>query len=130
MLNTLLIAFGGALGAAARHLSFEMVIKLTKMTNFAYIPVATIFVNVLGSLLAGIFYYFMIKHFDGFDMRYKNFFMFGFLGAFTTFSAFSIDFLRLFQSGNYGIALAYAIASVILAILAVFLGFYLMKVLF
>ncbi len=130
MINTLLIAFGGALGAVSRHFSYEVIMKLIRGSQYAGLPVATIFVNVLGSLLAGVFFYFMVKNFDNFDMRYKNFLLFGFLGAFTTFSAFSVDFFRLFQAGNYLVAFFYVFFSVILAILAVFFGYYLMKVLF
>ena len=101
--------------------------KFVKASNYAAFPFATIFVNILGSFLAGILYYFVIKNFDSFNVEYRNFLMFGFLGAFTTFSAFSLDFFRLFQAGSYGLAISYVVLSVVLAILAVFLGYYLMK---
>lgn len=129
-MNILFVAIGGALGAVARFLSYEAIMKFARVSNFAHFPSATMFVNVLGSLLAGILYYFIIKNFNEFDPRYKNLLMFGFLGAFTTFSAFSIDFMRLFQAGHLTMAFSYAFLSVFFCILAVFLGFYLAKVIF
>lgn len=130
MSNILFIALGGALGAVARYCSYDMMMKLIRASNYSHFPFATIFVNVLGSFLAGALYYFMIKNFDSFDVRYKNFLMFGFLGAFTTFSAFSLDFMRLFTAGNYGVAFTYVFSSIFFSILAVFLGYYVMKAAF
>ncbi len=129
-MNIILVAIGGAFGAVARFLSHEAIMKMMRVSNFAHFPAATMFVNVLGSLMAGILYYFIVKNFNEFDPRYKNLLMFGFLGAFTTFSAFSIDFLRLFQAGHLAMAVSYVFLSVFFCILAVFLGFYLAKVIF
>jgi CrcB protein len=53
----------------------------------------------------------------------------GVLGGFTTFSAFGLDALKLLQSGDYPLAFAYVVASVGLSLLAVVLGFWLVKVL-
>ena len=130
MANILFIALGGALGASARYVSFEFTAKLIRGSSYAHFPFATITVNILGSFLAGILYYFMIKHFDNFDMRYKNFLMLGFLGSFTTFSAFSLDFLRLFEANNYSMAFIYAVSTVVLSIVSVFLGYYITKAVF
>jgi CrcB protein len=127
-MNLLLIAIGGALGSVARHLSSEVIIfYFSRAQNF---PWGTFFVNVFGSMLAGIFYYFVIKNFDNFDPRFRNFLFVGFLGGFTTFSAFSLDFFRLATAGQYPQALAYAVTSVTFSILALFFGFYSMKVIF
>lgn len=128
IMNLLLIALGGALGSIARYLSSEAIIfYFSRTQNF---PWGTFFVNVAGSMLAGIAYYFVIKNFDNFDPRLKNFLFAGFLGGFTTFSAFSLDFFRLVTAGQYSQALAYAVASVTLSILALFFGFYSMKLIF
>lgn len=81
-------------------------------------------------MLAGILYYFVIKNFDNFDPRLKNFLLVGFLGGFTTFSAFSLDFFRLATAGQYSQAAIYAISSVLLSILALFFGFYSTKLIF
>ncbi|MBU6139932.1 MAG: fluoride efflux transporter CrcB [Proteobacteria bacterium] len=119
-MNLILIAIGGAAGSVARYL-------LSLFLEAGKFPLATFAVNVIGSMLAGIAYYFVIKHFDAIDPRFKNFIFVGFLGGFTTFSAFSLDFFRLFSAGNYSQALLYALATTLLSILAVFFGFYLTK---
>ncbi|OFW80599.1 MAG: hypothetical protein A2887_00360 [Alphaproteobacteria bacterium RIFCSPLOWO2_01_FULL_40_26] len=125
MTNLILIAIGGALGSVARYLSSEAITKLNhSLTNF---PWGTFFVNVAGSMFAGIIYYFIIKNFDNFDPRLKNFLLIGFLGGFTTFSSFSLDFFRLATAGQYPQAAIYAISSVVISIVALFFGFHLMK---
>lgn len=131
MLNLALIAVGGALGSIARYLSSEIFTNLSRTHQFpSQFPVATFFVNVVGSLLAGVIYYFVIKNFDSFDVRLKNFLFVGFLGGFTTFSAFSLDFFRLFTAGQYPQAFIYVFSSLTLSILALFFGFYSMKIIF
>lgn len=127
MTNILLIAIGGALGSVFRYLSCEQIIKLMRNSQYAHFPFHTLTVNVIGSMLAGILYFFVIKNFDIFDVRIKNFLIVGFLGGFTTFSAFSLDFMRLFMANQYFLAFSYALTSFVLSILAVFFGFYLMK---
>ena len=119
-MNFLLIAIGGACGSVLRHL-----IQISVVAG--KFPLGTFLVNVLGSMLAGAAYYFVIKYFDTIDPRLKNFIFAGFLGGFTTFSAFSLDFFRLFSAGNYSQAFLYALATVTLSILALFFGFYLTK---
>ena len=51
--------------------------------------------------------------------------MTGFLGGFTTFSAFSLDILKLFHDGQISVAVSYIILSVFLSIIAIFAGYYL-----
>ena len=105
----LFIAIGGALGAMTRF-------GVAQMVSFPY---ATLFVNVVGSFLMGIaFVYFMGRFGD----RTAVMIMGGFLGAFTTFSAFSLDVLKLVDTGRMSAAIAYAGGSVILSIIAVFAG--------
>ncbi len=129
-MNIILIAFGGAIGAVLRFFSFEAANKILRASNYAHFPFATLFVNVFGSMLAGALYYFVIRDFNQFDVRLRHFLMTGILGGFTTFSAFSLDFFRLFSAGQYSIAFVYAASSMFLSILAIFFGFYLMKVIF
>jgi CrcB protein len=131
MLNLALIAIGGALGSILRYLSSEIFTNLSRVQQLSsQFPMATFFVNAAGSLLAGIIYYFVIRNFDSFDVRLKNFLFVGFLGGFTTFSAFSLDFFRLFTAGQYPQAFIYVVSSVTLSILALFFGFYSMKIIF
>lgn len=127
--NILLIGLGSALGGVLRFLSYEFFNFLAK-NNFLInnkFPFATLSVNVIGSLLAGILYFFIIKNFENFSPLLKNFLMIGVLGGFTTFSAFSLDLFRLIQANQNLQALIYAISSVLISLIAIFLGFYLMK---
>jgi CrcB protein len=132
-MNILLIAIGGALGSVTRYLFSEAIFNFVKINNSHFtkflqsFPWPTFCVNVLGSMIAGIIYYFVVKNFDSFDPRLKHFLFAGFLGGFTTFSAFSLDFFRLATAGQYSQALLYAIASVTISILALFAGFYFIK---
>ena len=131
MLNILLIAFGGAIGSIMRYLSSDLFLRLAKSGHIsAVFPYGTFFVNILGSFLAGIIYYLVIKNFDFFDLRLKNFLIVGFLGGFTTFSAFSLDFFRLINAGHNLQAFIYATSTLLLALLAVFFGFYIMRLIF
>lgn len=130
-MNLLLIALGGALGSVARYSSSEAILKLAKSLHFSCnFPWGTFVVNVAGSMLAGVIYYFVVRNFADFDPRLKNFLIAGFLGGFTTFSAFSLDFFRLATAGQYLQAFAYVVLSVVLAIAALFFGFYFTKLIF
>ncbi len=132
LLNILCVALGGATGSVARFLSSEYLLQALRCINspLSRFPWPTLCVNVFGSLLAGILYFFVIKNFDNFDPRLKNFLLAGFLGGFTTFSAFSLDFFRLATAGQYLQAFTYATSSFTLAIAATFFGFYLAKIIF
>jgi CrcB protein len=110
----LFVALGGAGGAVARYLLAKAVHNWTNH----HIPFGTMAVNVLGSFLIGILYVLivekMIIHED-----WRGVLMVGFLGAFTTFSTFSLESLALMENGHIGSALFYILASVTLCILAV-----------
>ena len=84
-------------------------------------PWATMAINVVGSLLIGLLFgWLAAKNVD--VTRQKLFLLTGVLGGFTTFSAFSLDALRLWQSGSSALAAAYVVASVVLALVAVAAG--------
>ena len=116
MIQTLLqVAMGGALGSAARYL-----VNVTAMRLLGPgFPWATVAVNVAGSFLMGVLVV-SLAHRDA--MRLAPFLMTGVLGGFTTFSAFSLDALKLWEAGRPLAALAYVGGSVLLSLAAVALG--------
>lgn len=127
--NILLVALGSAIGGVLRFFCYELFNFLAKknLLILLKLPLATMLVNIVGSLIAGIIYFFIIKNFEDFSPSLKNFLLTGFLGGFTTFSAFSLDFFRLVQANQIFYAIIYALSSVALSLLAVFGGFYLLK---
>ena len=103
------VALGGAIGAALRYLTFLAVA----------FPIGTLAVNVIGSFLMGLAFVMIAS--KGLD-RVALFAMTGVLGGFTTFSAFSLDAVRLYERGDLGQAGLYVVASVVLAILRLVAG--------
>lgn len=116
----LLASFGGALGAGARHLVNEVFVA-RGLTAF---PWATLSINIVGSLLMGIVTAAVLSK-SGLSPEMRIFIATGILGGFTTFSAFSLDVWRLATEGSSAgglAALAYVLASVLISIIALFVG--------
>lgn len=109
------IAIGGALGALARYVS---VITMQRIAGSAF-PYGTMFVNIIGSFLMGLCAVWLLEKADG---KMVPFIMTGVFGGFTTFSAFSLDTIRLLEEGRLAIAGVYVGGSVLLSITALFLG--------
>lgn len=118
-MSYLIVGLGGFLGAIARF----MVYRAVPVAGGGF-PVATLCVNVVGSLAIGVLAAVALERLNA---DWRLFAMTGFLGAFTTFSAFSLDTLVLLQSGAWLRALLYVLANVGLCILAVTLGFYIVR---
>ncbi len=119
-MSLIYIGFGGFIGALARYsfnLIFGSILGLP-------VPLATIFVNILGSFLMGIIFYFTSNNPSEF---YKLFFMTGILGSFTTFSAFSLDSINMFFEKEYLNLFLYISISVFLSIFSLYLGFVLSR---
>jgi len=118
MINTIAaIAAGGAIGALMRY---GVNVVAVKALGHGF-PYATLTVNVLGSFVMGV----AIVVFANFwqpSEGLRVFLITGLLGAFTTFSAFSLDFVSLFERGEYISSGIYLSASVILSITALFAG--------
>ncbi len=116
MLNTLIsVALGGAIGASARYLVNIGAGRLLGL-NF---PWGTLAVNIVGSFLMGVIAtYFGLRG----GHRLAPFMMTGILGGFTTFSAFSLDAVTLFERGEFMQSGAYVVASVVLSIGALVAG--------
>ncbi len=109
------VALGGAIGASARYMTNVAVMRFIG-PGF---PWGTVFANVLGSFLMGALVV-VLAHRDG--MRLAPFLMTGLLGGFTTFSAFSLDALTIYERGQIGLAAAYVVGSVGLSLIAIVLG--------
>lgn len=116
MIQTLLqVALGGGIGAAARYLTNVGAGRLFGL-NF---PWATIIVNVLGSFIMGALVV-ILAHKDA--TRLAPFLMTGILGGYTTFSAFSLDTLKLFETGQTGFAALYVAGTVAASLAAIVAG--------
>ena len=122
MLHLVLVAAGGAIGASLRHLVNFAALRLVG-PNF---PWGTMAINIAGSLAMGVFIELLARRFNA-SNELRLFVATGILGGFTTFSAFSLDFAVLWERGALISALAYTIASVVGAVLALFLGLWLAR---
>ena len=118
----LAIAAGGAVGAIARYYVTGQILRLVG-TGF---PLGTLLVNVLGSFVMGGLVELMILRWNV-GAEFRSFLTVGVLGAFTTFSAFSLDFAVLVERGALSVAALYAVLSVILSIGGLFAGIYLIR---
>lgn len=115
MFTTVLqVALGGAIGASFRFL----------IASVVAFPLGTLAVNVIGSFLMGIAFVVLAE--KGLA-RWMPFLMAGVLGGFTTFSAFSLDTLKLYEAGRIVAAGGYILASVILPLLALFVAIAIMR---
>jgi CrcB protein len=122
MMDVLLVAIGGAIGASLRHFVNLASLRLVPSS----FPWGTMAINIVGSLLMGIFVELLARRFNA-SNELRLFVATGILGGFTTFSAFSLDFAVLWQRGEMAPALFYAIGSVVLSILALFAGLWLAR---
>ncbi len=113
-MNWIAVAVGGALGAMARYAVSTWIFQISSHK----FPYATLTVNVLGSFVMGILFVIIIER-SALPVEMRSLWMIGFLGAFTTFSTFSLDALGLWQNGHLFVALLYVLATVILCLLAI-----------
>jgi CrcB protein len=116
MVDSALVAVGGAAGAVARY---WLSILVGRIVGVAF-PVGTLLVNVLGCAAMGILFVLLVER--GQPAAWRALMMSGLLGGFTTFSAFSIETVSLFQGGEFGKAVLYVLASVFLCVGACWSG--------
>jgi len=118
MYNLIILGLGGSLGAISRYLLSEYVQNLFKQTSFPY---GTLAVNILGCFVLG-----LLTHVAGakglLDAQTRLFLMVGFVGAFTTFSTFSVESASLFQTGQGAAGLLNILTSNLLGLFFVFIG--------
>ncbi len=118
-MNLLMIALGGALGSVARYVTVSSATRLLG----AGFPFGTMIVNIVGSVLMGAAVALLLDRVGGGEpSRWVPFVMTGFLGGFTTFSAFSLDGYLLLENGRLGAMMAYAIVSVVLSLVGLAVG--------
>jgi fluoride exporter len=123
MIHLLLVALGGAIGAGCRHL-----VNLAVLRMFApAFPYATLTANVLGGLLMGIAAGYFALRYEGGGQGLRLFVTTGMLGGFTTFSAFSLDAVVLWERGDVVSAVAYVLLSVVLSLAALMAGLFIMR---
>ena len=108
MTSTLTVALGGAIGAALRH----------HVAGLVSAPWGTLTVNVVGSLLMGV----LVGWLAGTQGQFRLLLGVGILGGFTTFSAFSLDAVRLLEAKSYGAFTAYVGLSVGASLVALLVG--------
>lgn len=113
----LIVFFGAGIGGALRH-----GVSLLAPRLFGHeFPLGTMLVNIVGSLLMGVLAgYFAYR--TGIAQQWKLFLTTGILGGFTTFSAFSLEAILLYERGSYGAFAGYIAGSVLLSVFALFAG--------
>ncbi|MGX6648079.1 fluoride efflux transporter CrcB [Maricaulaceae bacterium MS644] len=118
MQHLILIALGGALGAVSRHLVNQGALRVLGPE----LPWGTLMVNVAGSLAIGVLVGWLAfaGRSDATELRFAL--GVGFLGAFTTMSAFSLDVVLFIERKAYVSAAAYGLGTLTLSVLAVFVG--------
>jgi CrcB protein len=115
--QTLAIAAGGAIGALLRFWSANWIYGLLGRG----FPYGTLAVNLAGSLLMGFCYVWLVER-SSLGPEWRALVMVGFLGAFTTFSTFSIETMNLIEGGALLKAVMNMFLSVVLCVVAAWLG--------
>jgi CrcB protein len=122
MYQLLFVMAGGALGSAARFL----VGRATLRGFGPDFPYGTLTVNLVGGFAMGVLVALLARH--SASENWRLLLGVGVLGGFTTFSAFSLDVVTMIERGSLGVALGYALVSVIGSVIALFAGLTLVRV--
>lgn len=121
-MNYLIVFIGGGLGSMSRLFVSSQVGKFAG-TGF---PWGTLAVNLLGALIIGVLIEFMAIKWSASEYQ-RYLLVTGFLGGFTTFSAFSLETASMWMRGDWLAALAYVLASVIGTVALVILGTHMLR---
>ncbi len=122
MSEIIAIALGGALGAVSRFWA----VNLTSLWLGDEFPYGILIVNILGSLAIGIVFVFFVER-ALLPAAWRSAVMIGFLGAFTTFSTFSLQTLGLLEAGRFLAASVYIISSLLICIMAAAFGMFIAR---
>jgi fluoride exporter len=121
-MNYLVVFLGGGIGSALRH---GVNVLCARLFGFDF-PFGTLTVNITGSIVMGLLAgYFAFK--GDAAQSWRLFLMTGVLGGYTTFSAFSLDAILLYERGQIGMAALYIAASGAVSILGLFAGLMLIR---
>ncbi len=121
-MSYLLVFLGGGLGASLRHF---VNVSCARWLGTAF-PYGTFIINITGSLVMGLIAGYLAFRGDA-AQPWRLFLMTGILGGYTTFSAFSLDSMLLYERGEMGLAAFYVVGSVVIAIAGLFAGLTLMR---
>jgi fluoride exporter len=122
MLNYLLVFIGGGLGSTLRH---TINVVCTRCFGTAF-PYHTFIINITGSTVMGLIAGYLAFKGDA-AASWRLFLMTGILGGYTTFSAYSLDSMVLYERGEIGLALFYVVGSVVFSIAGLFAGLTLVR---
>ena len=120
-MNFVLVMAGGAIGSLARY---SVGIGAGRWLGPAY-PYGTLAVNLIGGFLMGVLAGALAR--IGGSESVRALIGVGILGGFTTFSSFSLDAVTMIERGEWGVAITYALVSVVGSVLALFAGLYLVR---
>jgi CrcB protein len=121
-MNYLLVFIGGGLGASLRH---AINVGCARACGFNF-PYGTFVINISGSLVMGLIAGYLAFKGEA-SQPWRLFVMTGILGGYTTFSAFSLDAVTLYERGEMGMALFYVVGSVVLSIAGLVAGLALVR---
>lgn len=125
MKQMLFIALGGAGGALCRY----GLVNLINQFHHGKFPLGTFSVNVIGSFLIGVMYVLIAERLS-LSPDWRSILIVGFLGAFTTFSTFSLEAITLLEHGQLGNAFLYIISSLVVCLLMAWLAMILTRLVF
>jgi len=119
----LLVGLGGALGAMARY-----GIGTAVPAPANGFPAATFLINIVGSIAMGVLVGTLAKTTPQYQNEIRLFVAVGIFGGFTTFSSFSLDAIAMIERGDFVLASAYIVGSVLLSLTGLWLGMSAMRV--
>jgi CrcB protein len=121
MTKVILLAAGGAIGTVLRYTLSGLTYKISD----GVFPWGTLFVNLTGSFVIGLLW--GLFDFENLSPNFRNFVFVGILGGYTTFSTFTLESFNLLRDNEIRLAISNVLASNILGILLVFIGFFISR---